>query len=251
MAQGRASTLGTPADPQQGQGWSARRLNHLGTALGASSYLEVGVFAGSTFNAVKIPQRTGVDPRFQFDIEAAADDRTVLKMMTSDEFFAELSIGETFDVIYLDGLHTLEQTYRDLCNSLIHSHQRTVILIDDTKPTDVYSALPDYERAIRHRKAAGGDDLAWHGDTFKVVFVIHDFHLALNYRTIVGSGNAQTLVWRSADWWRAPRFDSLEAIARLTYFDVVDEEPVMRCCSEDDAISACLTELGSQSPSGV
>jgi Methyltransferase domain len=241
---GATSPDRSPADPHQGPVWSVRRLNRLGTALRASSYLEVGVFAGSTFNAVTIPHRTGVDPRFQFDIEAVADDQTVLKTMTSDEFFAELPIGETFDVIYLDGLHTLEQTYRDLCNSLIHSHQRTVILIDDTKPSDVYSAIPDFEKAIRHRRAAGGDSPCWHGDTFKVVFAIHDFHPALNYRTIVGSGNAQTLVWRSIEGRRAPRFDSLEAIARLTYFDVLDEDFIMRCCSEDEAISACLSELG-------
>jgi hypothetical protein len=167
--------------------------------------------------------------------------------MTSDAFFAQLPIQQTFDVIYIDGLHTLEQTYRDLCNSLVHSHQQTVILIDDTKPVDVYSAIPDYAKAIRHRRVTGGDSLCWHGDTFKVVFVIHDFHPALNYRTITGSGNEQTLVWRSTDRWRAPRFDSLEAISRLTYFDSVDEVDVMRCCPEDDAISTCLTELRSRS----
>src|SRR5919108_2165198 len=95
--------------------WSPRRLNRIGAALGARSYLEIGVAAGNTFHAVTIPERTGVDLQFQFDIEAAMDARTVLKPMTSDAFFAELSIHHTFDVIYLDGLHTVEQTYRDLC----------------------------------------------------------------------------------------------------------------------------------------
>jgi Methyltransferase domain len=227
--------------------YSPRRLNRLGSALRAASYLEIGVAAGKTFDAVTIPERTGVDPHFLFDVDAATNDRTVLNPMTSDAFFAQLPVDRAFDVIYIDGLHTLEQTYRDFCNSLAHSHGRSVILIDDTKPSDVYSAIPDHAKAMRHRRAAGGDSESWHGDVFKVVFLIHDFHPSLNYQTIVGSGNDQTLVWRSNAGWRDPCFNSLEAISRLTYFDTVDQADVLRCCSEDDALSACLIELNSRS----
>ena len=35
---------------------SPRRLNRLGSALGADSYLEISVYAGKTFDAVTIPR---------------------------------------------------------------------------------------------------------------------------------------------------------------------------------------------------
>jgi hypothetical protein len=119
-----------------------------------------------------------------------------------------------------------------------------VILLDDTVPGDVYSTLRDPEQAFAFRAAAGPDgSVAWHGDTFKVVFAVHDFHLALDYRTIVGSGNPQTLVWRSNSGWRRPLLDSLEQITRLTYFDMVNNSHVLRECDEETALRACLAAV--------
>jgi hypothetical protein len=109
----------------------------------------------------------------------------------------------------------------------------------------VYSALRDPEQAFAFRAAAGPDgSAAWHGDTFKVVFAVHDFHLALDYRTIVGSGNPQTLVWRSGAGRRRPLLDSLEKISRLTYFDMVNQSPVLRECDEETALRECVEALG-------
>ena len=149
-----------------------------------------------------------------------ADELTSLHETTSDEFFQTLPPGKTFDLVFLDGLHTFEQTYRDVCNVLIHSHPNTAVLIDDTKPSDVYSSLRDPGKAMEYRKTTGSDDHSWHGDTFKVVFALHDFHRGLDYRTIVGSGNPQTLIWRSKKGWGRPVLDWMEAIFPLTYFDL-------------------------------
>jgi hypothetical protein len=84
---------------------------------------------------------------------------------------------------------------------------------------------------------------AWHGDVFKVVFYIHDFWPSLNYRTIVGSGNAQTLVWRANALSRAPRFNDLERISRLTYFDLQANFDVMQAVTEGEATSLCVAEI--------
>jgi hypothetical protein len=235
-----------PPDPWITQAeFTAKRFNLLGKALRAKSYLEIGVETGMTFERVRIAERTGVDPVFQFDISRHADEDTIFVRSTSDDFFAELPGAIDYDLIFIDGLHTFEQTYRDLCNAILHSHPRTAIIVDDTLPSDVYSTLRDPEQCQAFRDAAGASgSVAWHGDTFKVIFAVHDFHLGLDYRTITGSGNPQTLLWRSNAGRRTPLFDSLEAISRLTYFDLVNQSHVLRQCSEETALKDCAKALG-------
>jgi Methyltransferase domain len=225
--------------------FTSKRLNRLAAALGAQTYLEIGVHTGGTFARVQVPERTAVDPAFPFPVADHEDDVTIFAEVTSDEFFAGLPTTRTYDLIFIDGLHTFEQAYRDLCNAIVHSHRATAILVDDTVPSDVYSSLRDPEQAFAFRAAAGPDGgVAWHGDTFKVVFAVHDFHLALDYRTIVGSGNPQTLVWRSNAGRRQPLLDSLEKISRLTYFDMVNHSQVLRECDEETALRECLDAIG-------
>jgi hypothetical protein len=229
--------------------FTANRLNRLAEALGARSYLEVGAGQGLTFELVQVAERTAVDPEFEFETDDYPTETTTFAQMTSDEFFSELPAGEQFDLIYVDGLHTFEQTYRDLCNCLLHSHPRSAILVDDTLPSDVYSSLRDEDQAVAHRAAAGIESSAWHGDAYKVIFAVHDFHLGLDYRTIVGAGNPQTLVWRSNAGQREPLLDSLEEISRLTYFDLLDEIDVLRQYPEELTLKECIAAInGSPSP---
>ena len=130
-------------------GWSPRRLNALAGSIGAATYLEVGVARGDTLrtNLRSRPHRCGPCLRIRYVLEMA-DESTSLHEVTSDQFFQSLAPDKTFDLVFLDGLHSFEQTYRDVCNVLLHSHPRTVVLIDDTKPRDVYSALPDSRRCV-------------------------------------------------------------------------------------------------------
>ena len=224
---------------------TSARINRLAEALGARSYLEIGVETGVTFERVRVAERTGVDPTFLFDIAEDADENTMLARTTSDEFFSELPAAKLYDLILIAGVHTFEQSYRDLCNSILHSHPHTVILLDDTLPSDVYSSLRDPYQAQAFRDAAGGGSSDWHGDTFKVVFAIHDFHLGLDYRTIVGAGNPQTLIWRSNAGRRQPLLGSLEAISRMTYFDMVNQALMLRQSPEEITINECLKALTS------
>lgn len=222
---------------------SARRINQLAKALNGRHYLEIGVNKGHTFFKIALANKTAVDPNFLFDVAAVDDKRAVFKQNTSDDFFQTLEQSTRYDIIFVDGLHTFEQTYRDLCNCLLHSHERTVLLIDDTRPIDVYSAIPEQRKAVQQRKLAGFQGGAWHGDVYKVIFALHDFHPGLNYRTIVGSGNPQTLVWQSRSERRKPLFNSFEQISRLDYFALQEHISILNCCSEDEAINLCINEL--------
>jgi hypothetical protein len=236
---GQGGVAGTPGSPA----WSPRRIGRLAAELGATTYLEIGVARGETFRRVTIPRRTGVDPHFAFDVDEVVNAQTVVVTARSDDFFAALDGDRTFDVVFLDGLHTFEQTYRDLCNVLLHAHRRSVILVDDTVPSDPWSALTDQERSYRLREIAGLADRPWHGDVYKVVAAIHSFHPGLDYRTIVGSGNPQTLVWRGRRDGPGDPPLSLEEIARMSYFDLLDRRALLRETTEDDAIATCVAAL--------
>lgn len=229
--------------PQPPIGHSARRINALARRLGAQRYLEIGVRTGSTFRQVQTAERVGVDPCFQFDTQEVVNESTHLHAITSDQYFAESAGDRPFDITFIDGLHVFEQVVRDLTNTLARSTPRSAILIDDTVPVDVYSAHRQQAVAGRLRREAGGTSGAWHGDVFKIVFLIHDFFPFLDYRTILRSGNPQTLVWRAGGQARKPLFDSLEAISRLTWFDLQAHRQVLQPASEAEAIESCCQAI--------
>jgi hypothetical protein len=222
---------------------SSRRINALAGRIGARRYLEIGVNQGHTFRTVEMAERDGVDPRFLFDTDAVANATTRLHAMTSDRFFAEAAGTAPFDIVFIDGLHVFEQVVRDLTNTVARTGWRSAMLIDDTVPSDVFSALPSQRDALRLRKESGGEGNAWHGDVFKIAFLIHDFFPFLDYRTIIGSGNPQTLAWRAAGPLRKPVFDSLERISRLTWFDLQAHGEIMRRASEQEAIDLCAQAI--------
>lgn len=192
------------------------RVNGLAQINKAQRYLEIGVNKGVTFQQVEIPFRVAVDPYFRFDTEPHANENTHFHQVTSDVFFSEIAPAYgTFDVIYLDGLHTFEQTFRDFLASLSYSHRRTIWLIDDTCPVNPASAEPSEEsfRALKRQlNIASG---AWMGDVYKVVCAIHDFLPQMSFATFPEHG--QTAVWFSPRSKFSPKWNSLKSITELDY----------------------------------
>jgi hypothetical protein len=218
--------------------WSPRRLITLANGLSAQRYLEIGIFQGRTFERINVRDRVGVDPAPKFDQDRLPPGVSFFEM-ESDSYFASLALEETFDLAFLDGLHTFEQTKADLFNALRHVPSG-VILIDDTVPQDEDAALLDERETIARRLESGSKKLAWMGDVWKLVIYIDRFLPQLDFRTIVGSGNEQTLVWRRRYGEEIlETSDSLEVLSfRETFANGVPDQ--FRPCSEADAIQACL-----------
>ncbi len=225
------------------EGTRPRRINRLVRLLGARSYLEVGVAGGATFFAVDVANKVAVDPRFAFDVDARRGPGVEFHAVPSDTFFAGLDEQVTFDVIYLDGLHIFEQTYRDFTNALAHSHPRTIIMIDDTVPSSLYSAQRDRQAMQAERKQQGNTELAWHGDIYKMLAAIHDFHPSYNYVTFSTGGAPQSMVWRSKGFARSPLFDSLEAVQRLDYWKMRTLPDMRRALPEPEAFALLTADL--------
>jgi hypothetical protein len=113
-----------------------------------TSYLEIGCEHDRNFNRVKsyFDISVGVDP------EQGGNYR-----MTSDQFF-EINT-QSFDIIFIDGLHEAHQVYRDIYNSLRFLNDNGTILIHDSNPHF-------FNYALYPRPEGQG---IWNGDVFKAV----------------------------------------------------------------------------------
>ena len=216
---------------------TATRLAGFANIKKIENYLEIGVSRGNTFLNVSFPLKHAVDPQFQLDKSAHESDTVRFYETTSDDFFLNhADPGLKYDLMFLDGLHTFEQTFRDFCCSQAHCHDGTIWLIDDVHPNDIFSAHPKQKAAYRFRSRHGLQGKAWHGDVFKLVFAIHDFFPNLSYRTIVGRGNPQTVVIRRQRPDFAPVFRNLERISRMTYYDFVAHRDRMNLAKDDEVL---------------
>ena len=206
------------------------RIAFLADVNGGHRYLEIGVRAGDTFFHVNMPFKIAVDPCFLFNPEEYPANGVYYLPVTSDVFFQKLRDEDgdcaplfaackgkpVFDIIFIDGLHTHEQSLRDFENSLEFAHDDTLWLLDDTVPCDAYSAIPNFRVSLYKRKRAGLTGTPWHGDVFKTVFAIHDKYPEFSYCTLL-SGNPQTVVWKAAVSERKKFFSAPSAPANATY----------------------------------
>jgi len=122
-------------------------INHIGKAIGAQNYLELGVRClKDNFNKINLPKKTGVD------IEAI--DPLIHKMSTS-EFFR--TNKKKFDLIFIDADHRYDGVRHDLENALEHLTDKGVIVMHDCFPATLRQASPEFKNG------------AWCGEPYKVV----------------------------------------------------------------------------------
>lgn len=93
-----------------------------------TSYLEIGASDRATFNTISVDHKVAVDPAFAGDHQ-----------VTSDEFFNNNK--ETFDIIFIDGLHHAEQVCRDIDNALQSLNPNGLIVCHDMLPISVQEQM--------------------------------------------------------------------------------------------------------------
>ncbi len=238
-------------------GYAANLINKLAKKFSLKKYLEIGVRDGETFLNVSMPYKVAVDPLFKFDVSKYSDDSSAFFTETSDVFFEKLndrivnkelfeSYNErNFDIIYIDGLHTFDQSYKDFRNSIKFINKNSIIIMDDTLPRDPYSSIPNFEKSLFYRKMANVGDDPWHGDVFKTIFAIHDYHKLFSYTTNITTGYAKTIIWQTKkESSRKKIFPSLRNILSLSYFDMLDLASVLVPLEEEKAIEMIYKEIG-------
>lgn len=176
-------------------------INRLCLTNKSHSYLEIGICRGTTFRQVNITDKTGVDPYPKLsDVELA---KMRIEILTSDEFFSRNN--RKFDFIFLDGLHTSDQTAEDFVNSIQCSNKKTIWLIDDVFPdSNAASArsLKKYRMARFFEVLMNRNNtpVGWQGDVFRMIEKISILKGYFTYSTICEPGfRMQTVVaWNSA-----------------------------------------------------
>jgi hypothetical protein len=121
--------------------------------IGAVTYLEIGIGdAGvfDTFQRVECTFKVGVD----IDSKApplGPGDRFF--PMSSRQFFDHAE--EKFDVIFIDGDHSYEESWRDFVAALDHLNEHGVILLHDSYVTRERPGLGVFQTVDRIRRSEG------------------------------------------------------------------------------------------------
>ena len=108
------------------------------------SYLEIGCDNDQNFNKIKIYKKFGVDPISGGNIRK-----------TSDDFFFQNK--DSFDCIFIDGLHEYDQVKKDIINSLKYLNDGGVIFVHDCLPRSYF------EQAVPRSQHV------WTGDVWKSI----------------------------------------------------------------------------------
>lgn len=128
-------------------------INYLIERYNYNSYLEIGVqFPHSNYDKIVIKNKTGIEP---FAITDLLNKGIV--ELTSDMFFKSLEDNVKYDIIFIDGLHTREQSLADILNSLKHLSDNGTILVHDCLPT------AEYQTSIED------NGKEWTGDVWKSI----------------------------------------------------------------------------------
>ena len=157
-------------------------INHLAHKISAKKYLEIGVRNHSeNFDKINIEYKVGVDPCLE------AFDREPTFKLTSDDFFAKNT--ETFDIIFIDGLHEAKQVELDILNSLQILSEGGFIVCHDMNPTTYERQLlkedPKRQEYLLLEKTKGTQGYGlWNGDCWKAFVKIRKERQDLNMRTV-------------------------------------------------------------------
>lgn len=161
--------------------------------LQAERYLEIGVAKGKVLFNVECKVKIGVDPKFRIRTGKRFRHQLLYKCfqrgilfaeMTSDDFFMQYKthlIEKPPQVVFIDGLHTFEQTLKDVFNTLNYLDKGGVIIFHDCNPAHKASAtpalsIPEAKQKYESENKDGGWAGEWCGDVWKVIPYLRQRH---------------------------------------------------------------------------
>lgn len=134
-------------------------INHLIKKNNYKSYLEIGTQADECLKKVKCKYKVGVDPEpVEHDFKLS----NKFFLRTSDDFFCKNK--DTFDIIFIDGLHESTQVYKDVLNALEVLKKNGSIIIHDCNPIKKEhqtKAVKENDKWIIPHRAT------WNGDVWR------------------------------------------------------------------------------------
>ena len=157
----------------------------------AQTYLEIGTSHGECFLKIKAPKKISVDPvtkirfvkRIFNGLKNLSNLRSEYLQLTSDQYFSEKTqflMKNGLDVVFVDGLHTYDQSLLDVQNALKYLNPKGVIVLHDCNPNDKLSALPGNSFNAVNRLNLKGWTGEWCGDVWKTIVYLRSKRRDLN-----------------------------------------------------------------------
>jgi len=214
----------------------------------ACSYLEIGVADGSNFHPIRARDKTAVDPAFGFrarnrirwSIKNRCNIRAKYHEQPSDEYFKRIRPSQKFDVVFIDGLHTYQQSLRDVVNALNCLSQAGVIIMHDCNPANAAEACPAENLEQAGKLNVPGWNGEWCGDVWKTICHLRSREPNLQVFVldcdrglgIVTRGNTEGLLNLTKD-----------EIAALTYEDLANDRKNLLNLKDESCFPEFLERL--------
>ena len=119
-------------------------INLIAKRFDCEKYLEIGCRRNTNFDRINVGNKVGVDPVRGGTIRT-----------TSDEFFK--GNKESYDLVFIDGLHHMDQVYRDMTNALAFLNPQGTVVVHDCNPVSYESQVVPQPRGLRE----------WSGDVWR------------------------------------------------------------------------------------
>lgn len=181
-------------------------INHLIKTYGYKTYLEIGTQFGQCFEEIEIEHKVCIDPNKVYE--------KLTHEMTSDQFFEQNK--ETFDIIFVDGLHTEEQTTIDIHNSLKVLNEGGTIVVHD--------CLPHCEEFIK---------ICWNGTVFRSIIDLRYKHPELSV-VVVDEDCGCGIVRRATPPFPNPYNEVPISVAKSYFYYEQTKKSLMNVISKED-----------------
>ncbi len=214
----------------------------------ARTYLEIGVEWGECFFPIRARRKIAVDPCFSFSVRRRVkwtvlnphNVRARFYRCTSDRYFARPKPPFAYDLVFIDGLHTYQQSLADVIHSLENLGPDGVIVMHDCNPPNAEAAYPlDYLLNVVHPGSPRrpGD---WCGDVWKTICYLRAFRKDLRACVLDCDFGLGIIVRGNAE-------DSLELkeadLAKMTYQDLDKNKKELLGLKEEGLIAEFLRGL--------
>jgi len=156
--------------------------------LNSKCYLEIGVQYGANLFRINVQCKIAVDPNFSFlnfrtlglFLKYNKRAHITYHRCTSDEYFDHIEPGSTFDLVFVDGLHTYDQSLRDVNNALNYLSEGGLVLLHDCNPGTEAEACPAQSCQQAAEYKLPGWTGVWCGDVWKTICNLRAFRDDLN-----------------------------------------------------------------------
>jgi hypothetical protein len=226
-------------------------LQNIINRIRSRHYMEIGIKNGDTFLKIRSRRKFAIDPNYRVSLKNKLKSfldypwnlfNQYFRMPSNDFFLHHKNAfaARGVNVIFIDGLHTYEQSLQDTINALDVLSENGVIILHDCNPKDSVSALPAGSAALADKQRQSDSVFEWCGDVWKTIVYLRAMRPDLNVRVFdcdFGLG----VVYKGAP--EKPLELTKEDIQDMTYKDLEANRNLLLNLKNQDEFKDLLNDL--------